>query len=166
MPALNILLVEDNPANQTLAMQLLTKNGHKVMLAQNGQEALKCFTDNSFDLILMDVQMPIMDGLETTREIRKRETQTHQHIPIIALTAHAMAGDEDRCLQAGMDGYVSKPIQINTLLQVIQTHIPHTHLPVTPNAQVSPMETLLLENFGGDRNLLQQIIHIFPRVSG
>jgi len=161
MPALDILLVEDNPVNQTLARQLLTQNGHVVMLAQNGQEALKLFTDNKFDLILMDVQMPIMDGLETTREIRKRETQTHQHIPIIALTAHAMAGDEDRCLQAGMDGYVKKPIQIDTLLQVIQTHILHKQHPITTNTPPSPLETLFLENFGGDQDLLQQIIRIF-----
>jgi signal transduction histidine kinase/DNA-binding response OmpR family regulator len=161
IPALNILLVEDNPVNQTLTIQLLSQKGHTIMVAQNGQEALKCFTDNKFDLILMDVQMPIMDGLETTREIRKREAQTHQHIPIIALTAHAMSGDKDRCLQAGMDGYVSKPIQIDTLLQVIKTHIPHTLQPATTHTPPSSIETLFLKNFGGDLNLLQQIIRIF-----
>ncbi|MFT5368934.1 MAG: signal transduction histidine kinase/ActR/RegA family two-component response regulator [Candidatus Latescibacterota bacterium] len=123
LPPLHILVAEDNPVNQKLAMRLLTQRGHTVSIANNGQEALTLFSNNPFNLILMDVQMPIMDGFETTREIRKIETHTNQHIPIIALTAHAMIGDEERCLQADMDAYVSKPIQIDKLLQAIQTHM-------------------------------------------
>ena len=123
LPALRILLAEDNLVNQTLANRLLTQRGHTVTTAFNGQEALDLFSNNAFDLILMDVQMPVMNGLDATKEIRKSETTTSQHIPIIALTAHAMKGDEERCLQAGMDAYVSKPIQIDQLLQTIQKHI-------------------------------------------
>jgi signal transduction histidine kinase/ActR/RegA family two-component response regulator len=123
LPPLHILVAEDNPVNQKLAMRLLTQRGHTVSIANNGQEALTLFANTQFNLILMDVQMPIMDGFEATRAIRKTETHTNQHIPIIALTAHAMIGDEERCLQAGMDAYVSKPIQIDKLLQAIQTHM-------------------------------------------
>lgn len=124
LPPLHILLAEDNPVNQTLANRLLTQRGHTVSTAVNGQEALDLFSNNTFDLILMDVQMPVMNGFDATKEIRKQEVNSPRHIPIIALTAHALKGDEDRCLQAGMDDYVSKPIQINKLLHTIQKHIP------------------------------------------
>ncbi len=102
--------------NQKLARRLLEKQGHGVAIAGNGLEALAAIEKDSFDLVLMDVQMPEMDGFETTRVIREKEARTGRHLPIIAMTAHAMKGDEERCIEAGMDGYVSKPINAAELL--------------------------------------------------
>jgi two-component system, sensor histidine kinase and response regulator len=119
---LRILLVEDNKINQVVAARLLEKGGHTVVVAGNGKEALAALDDarsGRFDMILMDVQMPEMDGFEATRIIRTRETSSGAHLPIIAMTAHAMKGDEERCLAAGMDGYVSKPIQVEQLFSAI-----------------------------------------------
>jgi two-component system, sensor histidine kinase and response regulator len=116
---LNILLAEDNPINQKMAVNLLGKHGHHVVVAGNGRQTLDLYETGSFDLILMDVQMPEMNGLEATQAIRGKEKETSSHIPIIAMTAHAMKGDKDRCLEAGMDGYVSKPIQVQELFKVI-----------------------------------------------
>jgi CheY-like chemotaxis protein len=114
-----ILVVEDNPVNQALARRLLAKRGHRVTTAGNGRKALLALEGRAFDLILMDVQMPEMDGLEATGEIRDRERTTGVHVPIIAMTAHAMKGDEDLCLQAGMDAYVTKPIRAEELFRTI-----------------------------------------------
>jgi CheY-like chemotaxis protein len=109
---LRILLAEDNPVNQKVALRILEKEGHAVTVAADGREALVLWQRQEFDLILMDVQMPEMDGLEATAAIRRAEmSQGGGHIPIIALTAHAMAGDRERCLAAGMDGYASKPMR-------------------------------------------------------
>jgi PAS domain S-box-containing protein len=105
-----ILLAEDNAINQRVAQQTLKKMGHEIITAGNGKQALELLAGREFDLILMDVQMPEMDGFEATQAIRAQERQTGAHIPIIAMTAHAMKGDRERCLEAGMDGYVSKPI--------------------------------------------------------
>lgn len=116
---LNILLVEDNLVNQKLALRLLEKAGHKVTVANHGQEALEFLEKQRFDLIFMDVQMPVMNGFETTQKIREREQESGEHIPIIAMTAHAMKGDREKCLQAGMDGYISKPIQAEELYQTL-----------------------------------------------
>jgi len=116
---LRILLVEDNPINQKLAVRLLQKQGHAVSVAENGQQALDQVFAESFDLVLMDVQMPILDGLEATRQIRQREQTLGTHLPIIAMTAHAMQGDRERCLEAGMDGYISKPILPRELATVM-----------------------------------------------
>jgi CheY-like chemotaxis protein len=118
---LRILLTEDNTVNQRLASRLLEKEGHVVVVADDGAKALKAYSENTFDLILMDVQMPVMDGMETTAAIRETEQNTGRHIPIIAMTAHAMAGDRQRFLQAGMDGYVSKPIHSQELMEAIET---------------------------------------------
>jgi two-component system, sensor histidine kinase and response regulator len=107
---LKILLAEDNLVNQTLGLRLLEKRGHTVILAENGRQALTAFSNGSFDLLLMDLQMPEMDGIEATSEIRRLEQLTKHHVPIIAMTAHAMKGDRERCLEAGMDGYVAKPL--------------------------------------------------------
>jgi PAS domain S-box-containing protein len=107
---LRILSAEDNPVNQRLVVSMLERSGHKVSVAANGREALGALQDKTFDAILMDVQMPEMDGIEATMTIREREAATGAHVPIIALTAHAMKGDLERCLSAGMDGYVAKPI--------------------------------------------------------
>src|SRR4051794_24434907 len=108
---LQILLVEDNPVNQKVAARLLEKHGHTVVVAWDGKEALRTLAVRDFDLVLMDVQMPEMDGLEATAAIRAGEQGTDRHLPIVALTAHAMKGDREKCLQAGMDGYVPKPVQ-------------------------------------------------------
>lgn len=116
---LRILLAEDNAINQKLAVRLLEKNGHKVSVAVTGKEVLDQLEKSSFDLVLMDVQMPEMDGLTATRVIRHLETQTGRHLPIIAMTAHAMKGDRERCLEAGMDEYLSKPINVRELHQTI-----------------------------------------------
>ena len=116
---LTILLAEDNEINQKVASMLLTRSGHKVDLAKNGMEALAAFMKNTYDLILMDVQMPDMDGLEATRQIRLLES-SKRHIPIIAMTAHAMPGDRQRCLDAGMEDYITKPLDTRKLFQVIE----------------------------------------------
>jgi CheY-like chemotaxis protein len=116
----SFLVVEDNKVNQMLVSRLLEKRGHRVVLAQNGREALEATEKQVFDIILMDVQMPEMDGLEATKGIREKEKTTGFHLPIIALTAHAMEGDKERCVASGMDGYVSKPIKIEELFSVIE----------------------------------------------
>jgi signal transduction histidine kinase/ligand-binding sensor domain-containing protein/DNA-binding response OmpR family regulator len=118
-PALHVLLAEDNVVNQKLAMRLLERRGYKVTVVETGAEALSILETEPIDLILMDVQMPVMDGLETTAAIRRREINAGGHIPIIAITAHAMKGDRERCLRAGMDGYVSKPIDAGGLFAEI-----------------------------------------------
>jgi two-component system sensor histidine kinase/response regulator len=115
--ALRILLAEDNVVNQRLAIGLLSKDGHEVVIANNGQEALDLATSDEFDLILMDVQMPEMDGCEATKSIREVEKNTESRTPIIAMTAHAMAGDREKCLKAGMDDYLAKPIRSKLLYE-------------------------------------------------
>jgi len=121
---LHILLAEDNTVNQTLAIRLLEKRGYAVVLARTGKEALAAWTREPFDLILMDVQMPEMDGFEATAAIRAAERLKGGHMPIIAMTANAMVGDRQRCLDAGMDGYISKPIQAQTLYEAIDDACP------------------------------------------
>jgi PAS domain S-box-containing protein len=117
---LNVLLAEDNPVNQQLARRLLEKWGHSVTVAKNGREVLTLVAHETFDVVLMDVQMPEMDGLEATAAIREKEEKTGDRLPIIAMTAHAMKGDAERCLAAGMDAYVPKPIQPQQLLVAIE----------------------------------------------
>ena len=117
---LRILLVEDNPVNEVLATRVLTKRGYEVTVARSGRAALQALESQTPDLVLMDVQMPEMNGLEATAAIRTGELETGKHLPIIAMTAHAMAGDKERCLEAGMDGYVSKPIRAQDLFSVVE----------------------------------------------
>ena len=112
---LRILLAEDNPVNQKVGGRLLERQGHSVVLASTGAEALEAFVRESFDVILMDIQMPVMNGYDATRAIRAHERSTGGHIPVIALTAHAMHGDRESCVHAGMDDYLSKPIQTSAL---------------------------------------------------
>jgi two-component system, sensor histidine kinase and response regulator len=119
---LTILLVEDNAVNRTLAVRLLEKRGHSVTVALNGKEALAALDKQAFDLIFMDVQMPEMDGLEATRAIRENEKSSGTHVPIIAMTAHAMAGDEDRFRRAGMDEYLSKPVKTEELTELLKRY--------------------------------------------
>src|SRR5690606_8526819 len=103
---LNVLLAEDNAVNQALTRNIMEKWGHRLTIAENGIQALAALDREEFDLVLMDVQMPELDGLETTALIRRRERDSGRHIPIVAMTAHSMKGDRERCLAAGMDGYV------------------------------------------------------------
>ena len=119
-PGLRVLLAEDNLVNQKVARRILEKEGYLVSVAGSGKAALDLVLQQTFDLIFMDVQMPEMDGIEATRTIRENEKRTGQHIPIIALTAHAMSGDRERCVAAGMDGYASKPIRLDELRQEIE----------------------------------------------
>jgi CheY-like chemotaxis protein len=114
-----ILLAEDNPVNQRVAVALLKRMGHSIATAPDGRQALERLKEGAFDLVLMDVQMPEMDGLAAARAIRAQERNTGKHIPIVAMTAHAMKGDEERCLEAGMDDYVSKPVSRKALADAI-----------------------------------------------
>jgi CheY-like chemotaxis protein len=116
---LRVLLAEDNPINQIIAAKTLERQGCFVVIATNGVEAVNAAESGRFDLILMDVQMPVMDGLEALSRIREREKASNERIPIIAMTAHAMKGDEDMCLSAGMDGYIAKPFQAKRLFETI-----------------------------------------------
>ncbi len=121
MKKLHILLAEDNVVNQKVAVRILERQGHKVEVAENGKEVLKLLESRNFDVVLMDVQMPEMNGFEATACIRTLEKTTGAHVPIIAMTANAMKGDRERCLAEGMDGYISKPIKIPELLEALQT---------------------------------------------
>ena len=118
--SLRILLAEDNAVNQLLTSRVLEKHGHNVVTAGSGRAALEQLEKTSFDLILMDIQMPEMDGFEATAAIRKEEESTGKHLPIIAMTAHAMEGDRERCLAAGMDGYIAKPVEATALIDAIE----------------------------------------------
>jgi CheY-like chemotaxis protein len=119
-PSLHILLAEDSPINRLVVVRVLEKMGHRVSIANNGHEAVAAFEREPFDLVLMDVQMPELGGFEATAIIREKEQFTGKHIPIIALTAHAMKGDRERCHEAGMDGYVTKPVQPKDLFHEIE----------------------------------------------
>jgi two-component system sensor histidine kinase/response regulator len=158
--SLRVLLTEDNSVNQKLAVRLLEKRGHSVMVAGNGREAIEQLARESFDVVLMDVQMPEMDGFEATRRIRERERTTGEHVPIIAMTAHAMKGDRERCLQEGMDGYISKPLRPNELFESVES------LATVSRAATEPVATefdpgLALASSGGDRELLDEVIGAF-----
>jgi len=164
--SLRVLLAEDNCVNQKLTMRLLEKRGHVVRLANNGQEAINLLNKERFDVVLMDVQMPVMGGFEATEQIRSQERHTGQHVPIIALTANAMKGDRERCLAAGFDDYVSKPIQVNQLFDAIQAVVgahPGGSRPRT--SSTVPAEILdlnqALERAGGDVAFLHELVELF-----
>jgi len=166
---LNILLAEDNPVNQKLAIHLLEKAGHRVTLTGTGREALAAWENAGvpgFDIVLMDIQMPEMDGMETTAAIRGREKNSGRHIPILAMTAHAMRGDKERCLASGMDGYISKPIhpdglfaEIERCLAGSQRSITMAEIPQESHEQVD--RASLLERVEGDQELLAEMVHLF-----
>ncbi|MGE0405145.1 MAG: response regulator, partial [Candidatus Korobacteraceae bacterium] len=168
---LNILVAEDNTVNQRVAMRLLEKHGQSVVVANNGREALEKLREQEFDLVLMDVQMPEMDGIEATIAIRKNERITGRHLPIVALTAHAMKGDRERCLAAGMDSYISKPVQAKELFTVIEEMVPGfssaKKQQQEPEAtQEEAREPAIDENalealVSGDREFLAELVTIF-----
>ena len=117
---LHILIAEDNLVNQKLAAKLLEKQGHTSMIANNGREAVEAWETVAFDAVLMDMQMPVMDGIEATKEIRAKEQKLGKHVTIIAMTANAMTGDRERCLEAGMDEYIPKPVDVLKLVEVLE----------------------------------------------
>ncbi len=164
--SLRILLVEDNAVNQRLTIRVLEKQGHSVGVAGNGREALAALERSNyheFDLVLMDIQMPEMDGFEATRAIRELEKSTGNHLPIVAMTAYVMKGDRERCLSAGMDGYVSKPIQVEELFTAIESALP----PGPDSLAVRPVEAIdrsaLLARVEGDATLLAEMTSLFLR---
>ncbi|HEY5313724.1 MAG TPA: response regulator, partial [Pirellulales bacterium] len=131
--SLQVLLADDNPVNQMTGATMLQKLGHAVEVANNGHEAIERIGAQKFDIVFMDVQMPEMDGLTATREIRKSEHAMGKHIPIVAMTAHAMKGDRERCIEVGMDGYISKPIEAAQLYRAIETYVPRTVAAAPPS---------------------------------
>jgi PAS domain S-box-containing protein len=166
---LNILLAEDNPVNQKLAIRLLERAGHNVVLAANGRELLEALgraRPPGFDLVLMDIQMPQMDGMEATAAIRDREKSSGEHLPIIAMTANAMRGDRERYLSGGMDGYISKPINSHGLFAEIERCLAGIERNATmaenPSQQGEQLDRAsLLERVEGDQELLAEMIRLF-----
>jgi signal transduction histidine kinase/DNA-binding response OmpR family regulator/HPt (histidine-containing phosphotransfer) domain-containing protein len=164
VPALHILVAEDNAVNQKLAARLLEKWGHSVVVVGDGQAALQAVQQERFDVLLTDIQMPVLDGLELTARIRQLEQQTHQHLPIIALTAHATQQDKAQCLEAGMDAYVSKPIRRQELLAALSQITPARSAGSCgcDDAAQAPFDIEhLLERLGGDADLLKEIVQLF-----
>ncbi|MFL5494853.1 MAG: response regulator [Gemmatimonadales bacterium] len=157
---LSILLVEDNPVNQRLAVGLLAKRRHQVRVADNGRIAVDLLETESFDLVLMDVQMPVMGGLEATRLIRERERGRGGHVPIAALTAHAMSGDRELCLKAGMDGYATKPLHAAELYALVD-QLGGPSRQVEGPVPAPAVATDILERFMGDRDLLREVASAF-----
>jgi PAS domain S-box-containing protein len=163
---LQVLLAEDNQVNQLLATRIFEKLGHQVTVVSNGRKAFSAVKAGQFDLVAMDVQMPEMDGLDATGAIRAWEKSTGTHIPIMAMTAHAMRGDRERCLAAGMDGYASKPIRIGELEQTIARLVSPSKpakVPVPERTQGEGVidRTALLAGVDGNRRLLRELVRLF-----
>ena len=154
---LRILVAEDNPVNQALMLRLLEKLGHSPVLAGNGREALALWQTQKFDLLFMDVQMPELDGFAATAEIRRREQPTGDHLPIVAMTAHALKGDRERCLAAGMDGYISKPVKF----ELVQQEIERLCGAPAPLAASSWTPAKALARVDGDLDLLRKVTSVF-----
>ena len=185
--SLHVLLAEDNRVNQLLAITILEKRGHSVVVANDGKAALRALETDRFDLVLMDLQMPEMGGLEATAAIREKEQANGRHLPIVAMTAHAMKGDRERCLEGGMDAYLPKPIQAKALIQMIEelaaasveadTGLPddgaetpaagdlRTTHPGPDHSGMDPDPIFdmarILSNVDGDQEVLQQIVELF-----
>jgi PAS domain S-box-containing protein len=161
--SLEVLLAEDNFVNQRLAARLLEKHGHRVTVVGNGREVLDVLRQQDFDVVLMDLQMPEMGGFEATAAIRERDKGTGRHLPIIALTAHAMKGDRERCLAAGMDGYVAKPILARELLRELDQALGNAPRPAAPAVAAEAAVDLraALEYVGGDPALLREVASVF-----
>jgi two-component system sensor histidine kinase/response regulator len=132
-----VLLAENNAVNQTFALRLLEKRAYSVTVAGNGREAVEAFESNHFDVVLMDIQMPEMDGFEATAAIRAKEKLTGRHVPIIAMTAHALKGYQERCTAAGMDAYISKPIRTSELFSMVESMLVNkTPTPTDEQAEI------------------------------
>lgn len=169
---LRVLLAEDNKINQVLGVRNLEKHGHHVVVATNGADAVEAYRTSRFDVVLMDVQMPTMNGFEATERIREIEALTGRYTPIIAVTARAMKGDKGSCLEAGMDGYVSKPIDTAELFDQLRRLAPGDGAPAGPSAELEAVggaaarkevidEEALLDLVAGDRDLLEELIDMF-----
>jgi CheY-like chemotaxis protein/HPt (histidine-containing phosphotransfer) domain-containing protein len=165
---IRILLAEDNMINQELALAILEKVGYRADGVANGKEVLSALGKVPYDLILMDVQMPEMDGFEATGAIRRKERESGKHIPIIAMTAHAMKGDRERCLEAGMDDYLTKPIQPQSLIEAIGRWVDNGVLKEPEVALIKPSEASevfdksgFLERLGGDESLFRKLLSMF-----
>ncbi len=162
---MKLLLAEDNRVNQVLAARMLEKRGHTVVIAKNGREALEALDKENFDVVLMDVQMPEMNGFEATAAIREREKHHGRHIPILAMTAHAMKGDKERCLEAGMDGYVSKPINAKEFFAALEQLVPsssageETMLGLADPPKLN--RAAALAQVDGDPELLTEVVDLF-----
>ena len=164
--ALRILAAEDNRVNQRLLVRLLEKAGHEVTVVEDGDEAVTLSGKFTFDAILMDVQMPKLDGLEAARQIRAREQQTGGRVPIIALTAHALKGDRERCLDAGMDMYIAKPLDKQELFRVLDSCRRQGGDSAPSPVQPATMDlSQALERTGGDRMLLNEMCEVFLQES-
>jgi CheY-like chemotaxis protein len=162
--ALRVLLAEDNVVNQRVAVGLLEKRGHQVSVANNGADAIEALARAPFDLVLMDIQMPVMGGLEATAAIRQREREQGGHVRIVAMTAHAMTGDRERCLAGGMDGYVSKPIDPAVFYATVEQDT----APVAAVADTVAESAVAVLDFdalftrvGQDADLLKEVINLF-----
>jgi signal transduction histidine kinase/DNA-binding response OmpR family regulator len=165
---LRVLIAEDNPINQYLASRLLEKHGHRVTAVPNGLEAVTAVEREPFDAVLMDVQMPVLDGLQATAAIRAKERETGKHIPIVAMTAHALKGDRERFLQAGMDAYLSKPLDADELHAVVENLVAaFRSAPATPSASytVEPAvdRKIAYSRVQGDRALLHELLDLYDR---
>jgi PAS domain S-box-containing protein len=152
---LRILVAEDNSVNQKLILRLLERRGHRLVIVDNGRDALDALEEVEFDLVLMDVQMPLVGGFEATAEVRRREKGTDRHLPIVAMTAHAMKGDRERCLAAGMDAYISKPIHADELVRVVEQF-------AVGEAERDALDwAQALASVSGDRELLGELAGLF-----
>jgi two-component system sensor histidine kinase/response regulator len=158
---LHILLAEDNAVNQKVAVGMLHRRGHGIRIAANGREAVDAFREEHFDLVLMDMQMPEMSGYEATREIRRLEKAGGGHIPIVAMTAHAMTGDRERCLLAGADAYLAKPFTLPDLIQMVEQTTFNDHPPEPTPAEAHPEDQVLLDRFMGEVDLLCGVAEVF-----
>ena len=160
---LTILLAEDNRINQRLTQRLLEKAGHEVIVTSNGREALQALEELTFDLVLMDIQMPEMDGVETAAVIRRAEQKTGAHLPLVALTAYAMKGDREKFLAAGFDGYLAKPIRLPELWECLNSAACGIDLPPQPGdrKEGDPDRKTVMARLGGDELLLGDIVRIF-----
>jgi len=163
---LRVLLAEDNAVNQKVATGILADQGHEIRVVNNGREAVAAVAHEAFDVILMDVQMPVMSGVEATGTIREAERQTGRHVPIVAMTAHAMKGDRERFLAAGMDEYVSKPLRAEEMLAAIARAI--RGRPSVAEERPRPVGAghrldvpTILAGLGGNRDLLREVIDVF-----
>ena len=161
---LRVLLCEDNLVNQKLAAGIFKRLGHSVDITNNGREALDRIAQNPYDIVIMDLQMPVMGGLEATQLLRERESVTGGHLPVVAMTAHALKGDREKCLEAGMDGYVSKPIRVDLLEEEVrramETFMPDSKTSALPSKRSEPTidSAELLQRVDGDRELLWELI--------